>query len=115
MRQAPRGGPLKPRVEAERAARHDTFNALPAPAPVRDIWQGGAREATLGVDELAGAQGEEHDAKEVRGPRRQAADEVVNSVGRQIHWRGSQAKRCMVRLGHPTSLAESGCFSLLNW
>src|SRR5262249_9078346 len=47
VRQAPSGGPLKPRVAAERAALNDTLNAMSAPAQVRDIWQGGAGAATL--------------------------------------------------------------------
>ena len=78
------------------------------------LRQDGTGEAALAVDELAGAQGDQHDAEEVGGARRQAADEGVNRVGHQIHWRGGQGKRCLVRFVHPTSIAAPGRFSLLQ-
>jgi hypothetical protein len=62
--QAPSGGPIKQRIKPERAARHGPFNAMPAPAQVRDIRQRGAGKASLAVDELAGEQGDEHNTDE---------------------------------------------------
>jgi hypothetical protein len=62
--QAPSGGPIKQRIKPERAARHGPFNAMPAPAQMRDIRQRGAGKASLAVDELAGEHGDKHDADE---------------------------------------------------
>ena len=90
MGHTPRRGAVKQRIEAERAALDGPLDPLPAPVQVRDKGKGGASETPLAMDELASAPGDEHHADEVRGPRRQATDEVVNSVGRQINWRGSQ-------------------------
>ena len=44
------------------------------------------------LDELAGAQGDEHNANKVCGASGQTAKQIVDSVGRQINWRGSQVK-----------------------
>ena len=90
--QTPGGSTVKQRVKAERATLQGAFDPMPAPAQVRNKGQGRTGEAALAMDELAGAQREEHDADEVRGARGQAADEGVNSIGCQIHWRDSQGK-----------------------
>jgi hypothetical protein len=62
--QAPSGGTIKQRIECERAARQGPFNAMPAPAQVRDIRQRGAGKASLALEELAGEQGDEYNTDE---------------------------------------------------
>ena len=90
-------------------------HADPCVAPsLDDVGQDGPGEAALVMDELAGAQGDQHDAKEVSGARRQAADEGVNRLRHQLHWRGGQGKRGLVKVVHPTSIAEPGRFALLQ-
>jgi hypothetical protein len=59
---------------------------------MRYIRPGGAGEASPLLDEEAGAQGDEHNANQVCGARGQSAKQVVDSVGRQMNWRGSQVK-----------------------
>ena len=112
--QAPRRGLLKQGIQAERPTLESPLDPMPAPAQMDDVGQDGTGEAALAVDELAGAQGDQHDADEVGGARRQAADEGVNHVGHQIHWRGGRGKRGLVRFVHPTSIAAPGRFSLLH-
>lgn len=90
--QALSAGTIKQRIKPERAARQGPFNAMPAPAQVRDLRQRGAGKASLVLDELASEQGDEHNTDEVSGTSGQAADQVVNSASRQINWRGSWAK-----------------------
>jgi hypothetical protein len=62
--QAPGDGTIKQRIECERAARQGPFNAMPAPAQVRDIRQRGAGTASLALEELAGEQGDEYNTDE---------------------------------------------------
>jgi hypothetical protein len=90
--QTPGGSTIKQRIEHERAAGHGPLNAMPSPAQMRDIRQGGAGEASPMLNEWAGAQGDEHNANQVCGANGQTAKQVVDSMGHQINWRGSQVK-----------------------
>ncbi len=82
---------------------------------MHNVGQYGAGEAPLMLDELAGEHGEEHDADKVSRARRQTRDQVVDGTGGQVDWRSSQVERWHVWFRHPTSIAKSDCFLLLNW
>jgi len=65
------------------------MRAMPAPAQMHHVGQGGACEAALVMDELTGEHGDKHDADKISRPRRQTHNQVVDGTGRQVHWRGS--------------------------
>jgi hypothetical protein len=71
-------------IKQELAARDGSFNAVPAPAQMRNVGQHGPRKAPLAVSKLAGEQGDEHDADKLSGACRQTANQIVNRTSGQV-------------------------------
>jgi len=68
--QTPHRSMVQHHIETKGPALQGAFDAMPAPAQVHDKGQGGAGEAPLTMDELAGEHGHERDADKVRGAKR---------------------------------------------
>lgn len=85
-RQTPRHCPLKEGVQRYLAALHRPFAPTLAPAQVHHVGQGGAGQAPLVVDQLAGTQGDEDDANKIRGACGQHANHTVDRLRRQVYW-----------------------------
>ena len=65
--EAPGKGPIEQGIQRYLAARHGTFDPMPAPAQLEYIGQGSAGQAPLMVDQLTGKHSDQHDANKVRG------------------------------------------------
>ena len=104
-RQAPGEGPIKQRVQRHLAPLHSAFDPMPAPTQMDHVGQGGAGQAPLVVDKLAGKHGDEDDADKVGGTRRQNVHQVVDCLCRQIHWRHGQGMGGLGWSRHPPSFS----------
>jgi hypothetical protein len=67
------------------------------------------------VDELASKHGDEHDADEVRGARRQRANQAVDRTSSQVYWLYGQRLGCIGWFTHPPSISDLWPLLLLIW
>ena len=103
------------RIQPHLAPLHGAFNPMPAPAQMDDVGQRGPSQTPLMVDELAGTHGDEHDANEVRGARRQRANQSIHGTGDQVNWGRGQMTRGIGWFRHPPSISNLRPLLLLIW
>ena len=113
--QTPGERPIEQGVQRHLAALQGAFDPMPAPAQMDHVGQRGARQASLVVDELTGAQGDERDTDEVRAARGQTANQVVDGTCSQVLWLRGQMTRCIGWFRHPPNISELWPPLLLIW
>ena len=113
--QAPGERRVAQRIERKLAPLHGPFDPVPAPAQMHDVGQRGTSETPLIVNELPSTHGNEHDADEVRGTRRQRANQSVHSTGDQVNWGRGQMMSGIGWFRHPPSIANLWPLLLLIW
>lgn len=104
--ETPGEGLIEQPIEHHLAARHGAFHAMPAPAQLQHIGQGGTGEAPLIVNKLPGKHRDQHETNKVRGACGQRVNQAVDCTRRQIYWLDGQRLGGIGWFRHPPSIPD---------
>ena len=114
-RETPSEGPIEQGVERHLAALHGTFDPMPAPPQMNHVGQGGAGQAPLVMDKLAGKHGDEDNPDKVCGTGGQRTNQAVDRTRGQVYWLSGQRLECRGWFRHPPSISDLWPLWLLLW